>query len=286
MSKKTVLITGCSQGGIGAALAKTFHSKGYHVFATVRNKSKADPFLQSDDNNTKSISILDLEITSPDSIKACAELVRERTGGSLDILVNNAGMGLCLPLLDTSIDEAKKVYDLNVWGILAVAQAFTPMLVKAKGVVCNISSVAACFPSAWGGIYNSSKAATTLLSETLRLELSPLGVRVITAMTGAVNTQFFADRTDLILPETSYYQPIRDVIDRENKGLIYTNKQDVDVYAKNLVNDIVSGKSGLVWRGQSSSMAWLLSAILPGRLLAYLVNGDKGLDELARANRA
>lgn len=148
MQKKTVLITGCSQGGIGASLVRAFHARGYHVFATLRNKSKADPFfLQSDD-----ISVVDLEITSSESIKACADYVAQRTGGRLDVLVNNAGNGLCGPLLDTDIDEAKKVYDLNVWGVLAMTQAFASMLVKAKGVVLNISSVAACFTFAWSGM--------------------------------------------------------------------------------------------------------------------------------------
>ncbi|KAF5015382.1 hypothetical protein F66182_13309, partial [Fusarium sp. NRRL 66182] len=263
MQKKTVLITGCSQGGIGASLVKAFQAKGYHVFATLRNKAKADPFfLRSDD-----ISVVDLEVTSADSIKSCTDYVADRTGGTLDVLVNNAGMGLCRPLLDTDIDEAKKVYDLNVWGVIAMTQAFAPMLVKAKGVVLNLSSVAACFTFAWSGkgIYNSSKAATALISETLRLELAPLGVRVITAMVGGVNTKFFADRSDLTLPQESYYRPILDKIDHENKGLQYTPsmKQDVDVFARNIVNDVVGGKSGLVWRGKSSSMAWLASVLMP-----------------------
>ncbi|EEA25547.1 hypothetical protein TMatcc_006222 [Talaromyces marneffei ATCC 18224] len=282
MREKTVLITGCSQGGIGASLVRAFHSRGYHVFATLRNKSKAEPlFLQSEN-----ISVVDLEITSRESIRACAEYVAQRTGGSLDVLINNAGMGLCSPLLDTDIDEAKKVYDLNVWGVLAMTQAFAPVLVQAKGTVCNISSIAACFTFAWSGIYNSSKAATALLSETLRLELSPLGVRVITAMVGAVNTQFFADRRDLTLPAESFYQPIHDKIARENKGLQYTTsmKQDVDVFAKNLVNDVVGGKSGLVWRGKSSSMSWLACAVVPGSVLTSMMNGNKGLDELGRAH--
>lgn len=106
-------------------------------------------------------------------------------------------------------------------------------------------------------------------------------------MVGAVNTQFYADRTDLTLPAESYYQPIRDKIDRDNKGLQYTTsmKQDVNVFARNLVNDVVGGKSGLVWRGKSSSMAWLVSAMVPGSVLTNMVNGDKGLEELARAHR-
>lgn len=105
-------------------------------------------------------------------------------------------------------------------------------------------------------------------------------------MVGAVNTQFFSDRTDLILPAESYYQPIRDKIDHDNKGLQYTTsmKQDVDVFARNLVDDVVGGKSGLVWRGKSSMMAWLASAVLPANVLTSMVNGNKGLEELARAH--
>lgn len=148
MEKKTVLITGCSQGGIGASLVKAFHAKGYHVFATLRNKSKADPFFIASDD----ITVVDLEVTSAESVKACAGYVAGRTGGTLDVLVNNAGMGLCRPLLDTDIDEAKKVYDLNVWGVLSMTRSFAPMLVKAKGVLLNISSVAACFTFAWSGM--------------------------------------------------------------------------------------------------------------------------------------
>ena len=76
-------------------------------------------------------------------------------------------------------------------------------------------------------------------------------------------------------------------IDHENKGLQYTTsmKQDVDVFARNIVNDVVGGKSGLVWRGKSSSMAWLASVLMPESMLTNMVNGNKGLEELARARR-
>lgn len=106
-------------------------------------------------------------------------------------------------------------------------------------------------------------------------------------MVGGVNTKFFADRSDLTLPQESYYRPILDKIDHENKGLQYTPsmKQDVDVFARNIVNDVVGGKSGLVWRGKSSSMAWLASVLMPESILTNMVNGNKGLEELARARR-
>lgn len=79
----------------------------------------------------------------------CAETVKAKNGGTLDVLVNNAGTILMMPLLDTPIEESKKLYDVNVWGVLAVTQAFAPLLVRSKGVVLNICSIAVQF--AWPG---------------------------------------------------------------------------------------------------------------------------------------
>jgi 1-acylglycerone phosphate reductase len=143
MAKRTVLITGCSAGGIGAAMTKAFTDLDYHVFATLRDTAKAGSLVQM-----ANVEILQLEVTSRESIEQCVLEVQKRTGGTLDILVNNAGADFVIPLLDTSIEEAKKLHEVNVWSILATIQAFAPLLIKAKGTVCNISSVAATMPLA------------------------------------------------------------------------------------------------------------------------------------------
>lgn len=146
MSEKTVLITGCSEGGIGAALAKAFHAKGYHVFATLRNPAKAGSL-----EPVTGIDISTLDVTEKKSIQQCVQYIETKTGGKLDVLVNNAGADCTMPLLDVSLEEAKALYDLNVWAVLALTQAFAPMLVKARGTVVNINSVAAKLILAWGG---------------------------------------------------------------------------------------------------------------------------------------
>lgn len=143
---KTVLITGCSNGGLGAAMAKVYHAKGFQVFATIRNKAKAGSLGEID-----GIEIIELEVTSVESIRQCANVVAKHTGGALDILVNNAGVNAVVPLLDVSLDDAKKVYDANVWSVVAMAQAFAPMLIRAKGTMCNISSVSGEMVFAWAG---------------------------------------------------------------------------------------------------------------------------------------
>ena len=146
ITEETVLITGCSAGGIGYAMVKSFASRGYHVFATARSA-----FNTGDLNTLPNVEVLELDVTIQSTIQACKAHVSEKTGGRLDVLVNNAGIELQSPLLDVDIEEARKVYDVNVWGTLAVTQAFAPLLVRAKGVVANQSSIDAALSMVWAG---------------------------------------------------------------------------------------------------------------------------------------
>lgn len=134
--RKSVLVTGCSAGGIGAALAEAFHSKGYYVFATARTPSKIPKSL----SDAKNVTVLQLDVLSSESIHSAAENVKREAGGKLDVLVNNSGGGLTMPALDVSITEGKKLFDLNFWAPLAMLQAFSPLLIQAKGCVVNNSS--------------------------------------------------------------------------------------------------------------------------------------------------
>lgn len=145
--RKTCLVTGCSAGGVGAAFAEAFKNKGYHVFATARSPSKIPQTLHEASN----VTVLALDVTSTESIASALEEVKKKTN-KLDVLVNNAGLGLNMPGLDTSLEEAKKLFDLNFFGALAMMQAFGPMLVAAKGCVVNNSSV--------GGVFNFPFSST------------------------------------------------------------------------------------------------------------------------------
>lgn len=148
MALKTVLITGCSEGGLGAALARAFQEQGYHVFATLRNPAKAGSLAGERGTN---IEVLPLDITSQESIDACLETVKERTGGKLNVLVNNAGHGATSPLIHMPIDHAKAIYDVNVWGTLRLVQAFSPLLLEARGAIMNICSIVGAANVAWQG---------------------------------------------------------------------------------------------------------------------------------------
>jgi NAD(P)-dependent dehydrogenase (short-subunit alcohol dehydrogenase family) len=149
VQKKTALITGCSTGGIGWAMAKIFHDRGFYVFATARDPSNA-----ADLSKLSDVEILELDVTIPETISRCKETVAKRTGGRLDVLVNNAGVEFLSPLLDVDVAEAKRLYDVNVWGPLLMVQAFSPLLIEAKGVISNQSSIDGALSMVWAGKFN------------------------------------------------------------------------------------------------------------------------------------
>jgi len=130
MSKRTVLITGCSDGGMGAALALGFQAAGLQVIATARDASKMRSLERA------GIQTMALDIQSETSVQECIGKI-----SSLDILVNNAGVGLQSPVSDMSIAQAKKLFDVNLWAQIAMIQACLPLLLKSKqGIVVNHGS--------------------------------------------------------------------------------------------------------------------------------------------------
>jgi NAD(P)-dependent dehydrogenase (short-subunit alcohol dehydrogenase family) len=135
--QKTVLITGCSDGGIGHGLAVVFQQRGYHVFATTRN-----PATMSKLKDLPNVTLLKLDVRDKADIKAAVEAVTSQSGGTLDYLVNNAGLGHYMPILDLDLDDAQRLFAINVWGPVAIVQAFAPLLIKSQGTVAFITSVA------------------------------------------------------------------------------------------------------------------------------------------------
>jgi 1-acylglycerone phosphate reductase len=148
MGMKSVLITGCSDVGIGSALALTFAQRGLLVFATTRKIASMSKL-----ENQPNVRLLALDITDQSQIRAAVEAVKKETGGRLDYLVNNAALGRFMPLLDEAegFKEAKELFDLNVWAQLSMVQAFTPLLMEAKGTVAYISSIASRVNMPWIG---------------------------------------------------------------------------------------------------------------------------------------
>ena len=125
------------------------------------------------------------------------------------------------------------------------------------------------------GIYSASKAALTLMSETLRLEMAPLGINVLTAMAGAVaGTNFHQSVPSINLPSTSPYKPIEQQI--VESGQNDPKGSDQTAFANQLVKDILKRKSGFVWRGQMASMTKWVSKWVPSKLLDGMLTSGRG----------
>ncbi|KAK7900357.1 NADPH-dependent 1-acyl dihydroxyacetone phosphate reductase [Exophiala xenobiotica] len=279
---RTILITGCSDGGLGAALAAQFHQHGDRVLATARNPAKMESLKKL------GIETLTLDVLSDDSIRACVKEVSALTGGSLDMLVNNAGAGYGMPILDASMDEIERLYRLNVLSVLRVTQLFFPLLRAAApgSTVVNQTSVASTMGLPWQGAYNSSKAAIASFSETMRLEFQPFGIKVIDLKTGAVKTPFFenmAQQHTAGLPEDSVYMPIKDKVQKIMDGDFGGMEiQDVNKWAKNVAGDLSKRHpAAQIWRGTSATMAWI-GTFMPVGTFDSMVRKLTGTDILEK----
>ncbi|RSL58394.1 hypothetical protein CEP54_007786 [Fusarium duplospermum] len=244
-TKRSVLITGCSDGGIGAALAIAFHNAGLNVYATARNPDKLKHVA------SLGIKTLILDVQSETSITECVNQVP-----ALDILVNNAGATHMMPVLDIDIAVAKKVFDLNVWSQIAVTQAFIPLLLKSSsGMVVNQTSIGAVAAVPFQGVYNASKAAMVMMSDTLRMELRPFGIKVVDLRTGVVKTNLIENgkmRKPPILPKGSIYEPAKDVVETAIRQEGYEGLGlEAQEWADAVVGDLLKkNPPPVIWRGR------------------------------------
>lgn len=271
-TKRTVLITGCSEGGLGEALAIAFHSAGLHVYATARLASKL--------THLKSLGIetLLLDVLSEASIAACVAKVP-----SLDILVNNAGAMMTMPTSDISIAEAKKLFDVNVWSYLAMTQAFLPLILKSpKGIIVNQTSISSVLTVPFQSVYAASKAAMAMFSSGMRIELQAFNINVIELKTGIVRSNLIKNHKDNrnpSLPESSIYGPARELVEKSLKQDEFSESgMPSQAWARLVVQDVLKkNPPPLIWRGEQAFMA-RVGSILPLGMLDGMVKRVTGLD--------
>ncbi|PVH84807.1 NAD(P)-binding protein [Cadophora sp. DSE1049] len=280
--QKSVLITGCSDGGLGAALAMAYRKAGYRVFATARNPSKMESL------KAASIDTLTLDVTSDQSIAACVSEVTRLTGGALDVLVNNAGAQYNMPISDLSIPEAKKIFDLNVWSCISIIQEFIPLLMRAKdgALIVNHTSVGSTAGLPFQAAYNASKAAFAMFSDILRLELEGFNIRVVDLKTGGVQSNILANLIHTELPKDSIYDCARDEAEKMLSGEKLKSLKgtyvDADIWAEGVVKDLTKpNPPHQIWRG---GQAWLarLGTLLPVGLFDGQLKKITGLDDVIR----
>src|SRR5713226_8298312 len=168
--EKVALVTGVSSG-IGRATATLLSGRGFRVFGTMRKPGEINGPLEG-------VELVRLDVRDEESVRSCLRTVLDQAG-RIDALVNNAGYTLIGSLEETSIEEAKDVFETNFFGVLRMSQALLPIMrEQGYGRIANISSVLGFLPAPYQGIYAASKHALEGYSESLDHEVRQFGIRV------------------------------------------------------------------------------------------------------------
>jgi len=189
MSNQTILITGATSG-IGRHAALWLAKRGHHVIASGRRQGALNSLV--DEAKDLKIDAVRLDVTDSASISAAVAAVDAFTNGrGVDVLINNAGYGQGGAVLDVGIDAVRAQYETNVFGLIEVSKAFAgAMMRRGSGRIINISSIGGRMTFPLLGVYNSTKYAVESLSDAMRNELAPLGVKVILVEPGTIRTNF------------------------------------------------------------------------------------------------
>jgi NAD(P)-dependent dehydrogenase (short-subunit alcohol dehydrogenase family) len=179
--EKVVLVTGVSSG-IGRATAALLSNRGFRVFGTMRRPGEANGRLEN-------VELVQLDVRDGESVASCLRTVHDKVG-RINALVNNAGYTLIGSLEETSIEEAKEVFETNFFGVLRMSQAVLPfMREQGYGRIANIGSVVGFLPAPYQGIYAASKHALEGYSESLDHEVRQFGIRVSVIEPGFTRTK-------------------------------------------------------------------------------------------------
>ncbi len=192
-TKQIVLITGAT-GGLGNAIAQHLDKNRYKIYGTGRKATE----------NQYYIPVL-LDLTKPKSIKEAVDFVIEKEG-KIDVLINNAGIGITGSIEETSIDDMRKVFEVNFFGMIQIIQEVLPYMRKQKsGKIINISSIAGYTGLPYRGIYSATKSAVMRMTEALSAELKSFGITVVEVAPGDFQTKIAEGRLYTKLDENSPY---------------------------------------------------------------------------------
>ncbi|OAL43079.1 NAD(P)-binding protein [Pyrenochaeta sp. DS3sAY3a] len=279
--KRSILITGCSPGGVRHSLALEFARQGLHVFATARSTK------QLVDLESKGIEVFPLDVTSTESIAALKAEISKRTGGKLDMLFNNAGTMYEAPAIEADPVRVRQMYDTNVFGLFDMVTAFTPLLLASVAesqvppTIINTSSILSRLPYPFSAAYNASKAAVSSYSDTLRIELAPLGIKVVTIFMGEVATKLmFPD--SISFGQDSLYVDVEANVQKRSQEHAQKSMKPED-FAQQIVHQVLSnpaiGKNEFVWKGTNSSTISLLGSVGWRKIFDSTVESSAGLDK-------
>lgn len=278
MPNKVVMITGCSSG-IGRALAEEFHRRRYRVIATARRIESLDT-LRDQGIGTERLDVTDRQEAS----RVMRDILgRERR---IDILVNNAGYGLFGPAIDLPHEELVSQFHTNVFAPLNLIRLIAPaMRSQGGGIIVNIGSISGIVATPFAGAYCASKAALHSLTDALRMELAPYGIRVVSVQPGGIESDFGRNSkrsAERIMKSDSWYDSLRgSILARTQLSQVGATK--ADVFARRLVQLIDTGNSPAIVRiGYRSFSLPFLKSVIPSAWLDLIFRKRFGIDGILK----
>jgi len=269
MNKKSIaLVTGASSG-IGQATATRLADAGYTVYGTSRRGAVS---------GQQNFAMLPLDVTSDESVAAAvSELIRRE--GRIDLLVNNAGFGVAPGgAEESSIEQAKAVFETNFFGLLRMTRAVLPhMRRQGSGRIINIGSVLGFLPMPYGALYAATKHAIEGYSESLDHELRTMGIRVSVIEPAYTKTQFDAN---LLAPDAKLeeYREARAGVDKVI-AKVMANGDDPSVVADVVLQAAKAVQPKLRYTaGGLANRLRLLRRFAPARLVDAGIRKDLRLD--------
>jgi len=252
MTPKVVLVTGCSQGGIGFCLAKEFASQGCKVYATARKVEKMQAL------HHLPIELLPLDVTDDSAVQEVVNTIIANES-KIDIVVNNAGIGCYGPTLEISPDQVQSAFDTNVFSVLRVNRAVFPhMAARKQGMLITIGSIVAQHPLPWGGVYSATKSAVHAITNALEMECRPFNIKVMLVAPGGIRSNIAANMSYDPPQDSLYAEYTENILARLN--LSQSSPMSTDVFAKRVVaKALASSPPGYLTLGKGSTIFWLLT---------------------------
>lgn len=271
---RVALISGSSTG-IGRATALRLDAAGWTVFAGVRRDTDAEALAAAASSRLRPVI---LDVTDAASIAAARELI-ETEGGSLDALVNNAGVAFTGPVEFIPLDDYRTQLEINLIGQLAVLQASIPALRRARGRIVNVTSIGGVVATPFFSPYAASKFGLEAVSDALRNELRPWGIRTIAVEPGSVATEIWDRGADQFERTRERMPP--EAVSLYGKAMEAMSRAGVEMGARGIPPDEAAAliEKALVARrpkaryrlGRDAHFMWTAKRLLPDRVFDRLI---------------
>jgi NAD(P)-dependent dehydrogenase (short-subunit alcohol dehydrogenase family) len=265
--RRTAIVTGTTSG-FGLLTTLELASKGFHVIATMRNLEKAEVFSQytTDPSILNRIEPFLLDVTKPEHIQNLQRKIEDLA--QVDVLVNNAGMALGGFCEEISLDDYRRQFETNLFGLISVTQAVLPALrMQQFGTIINVSSISGRIGFPGLSPYTSSKFGLEGFTESLRLEVSPFGIQVALVEPGSYQTNIWSTSMNEFSStkpqETAYFQYANAILSSIELG---KEKYGDPVEVARLIHRLAIKKKIRKLRypiGKGVKIAMLIKKILP-----------------------